>query len=122
MPFRVYCNSRRIARELRKLYRLRFPELALINAQYCRQDGLSGLALAKELARKNKLVVICGQPPDEDAALVAQLQTMPNVRFLNNPLDEKGIRQAYNDLRTPWLPHNVPPRRDRRYTRPKTRD
>lgn len=119
MPFRVYDNYCVTAAEIRRRYALKYPELTLIHSDYCcRRDGFSGLSLAYELANKGKLVVIydlLGRALDDEQELVAPLKQMPNVRFLDNPLDEEEVRKAYNDLRAPWLPHNVRPRHDRRY-------
>lgn len=118
MSFRVYDNYCVTAAEIRRRYALKYPELTLIHSDYRRRDGLSGLSLAYGLATEGRLVVIYNlesRALDDEKELVVLLQKMPNVRFLDNPLNKEGIRQAYNDLRAPWLPHNVVPRHDRRY-------
>ena len=110
MPFRVYCNSRRTAAEFRRRYGLKFPGLTLVSAEYRgKKNGLSGLVLAKQLADRRKIIIIYGQPSEEDANLVTQLQKMPTVRFLEDINDARALAQADNELRAPWRPHNALP-------------
>lgn len=130
MTFEIRDNDRQAVEKLKPHYAGKYPFLILVNVNYRRKgyepEVLPGLTLALDFAREGECVIVYGLPvevPAERLSLVDQLRQMPNVRFVDSPFDEEAIRQADNELRAPWLPHNVKGRHsDTPEPSPKTRD